>query len=138
MVKNKYYILILFVLITSCKTQNLINNKENEYVLAYKKSVFYECVNSATSGNLYKFSKENNDLGTATEVAIIYHSDLEHAKKIGVDLASNIRTIKYSDYDGKKPIFSDCMELAFSKYVDSIAKSKYKILKNSKLEYKSK
>lgn len=135
MVNNKFIILVLTVLITSCKTQDTISISEREYLMSYKKTVFYECVNNATNGNLYKFSRENNDLGIATEVAVIYHSDVEHAKKLGIKLSSNIRTINYSDYNGKKPIFSDCIEFAFSRHVDSIAKNKYRNLKNSKLEY---
>lgn len=137
MLKIKLIIVIFIILFASCKTQNAISSSEREYIMAYKKAVFYECVNNATKGNLYKFSKENNDLGTATEVAIIFHSDVEHAKQIGIELSSKIRAINYSDYEGKKPIFSDCIEFAFSKYVDSIAKVKYKNLKNSKIEYKS-
>lgn len=135
--KFKYYLLPLIGLIISCKTQKESTNNENDYIMAYKKAVFYECVNSATNGNLYEFSKKNNDLGTAIEVAVLYHSDTEHAKNIGTELSSKIRTIDYSAYDGRKPIFSDCIEFAFSAYVDSIAKHKYKILKESTLEYKS-
>jgi hypothetical protein len=135
--KKFRYLIFATLIVTACKTSSSLDSSEAEYVMAYKKSVFYECVNNATSGNLYKFSENNNDLGTATEVAIIYHSDLEHAKKIGMELSSKIRTINYSDYNGKKPIFSDCIEFAFGNYVDSIAKKKYKNLKTNKLEYKT-
>lgn len=136
MIKFRYLVLAILI-VTSCKTSSTLDKSEAEYVMAYKKTVFYECVNSATNGNLYKFSQDNNDLGTATEVAVIYHSDVEHAKKIGVELSSKIRTINYSDYDGKTPIFSDCIQFAFGHYVDSIAKKKYKNLKTAKLEYKT-
>lgn len=94
-------------------------------------------MNSATDGNLYKFSEKNKDLGVATEVAVIYHSDVEHAKNVGIKLSSKIRKIDYSDYNGKKPIFSDCIEFAFSEYVDSIAKIKFKNFRKKHLEYKS-
>lgn len=134
--KKFNFIVVIFVAsILSCKKDNVVDCSEGEYLMAYKKSVFYECVNSATNGNLYKFSDENNDLGTATEVAVIYHSDLEHAKEVGIRMSSKIRKIDYSDYNGKRPIFSDCIEFAFSEHVDSIAKHKYRILQSSKIEY---
>ncbi len=135
MLKVNYIILIFILLFTSCKTKKHIGSTKDEYIMAYKKAVLYGCLNSATNDNFSKFIRENNDLGTAIETAVLYHSDVEHAKKVGAELSSKIRTINYSDYNGKKPIFSDCIEFAFSRYVDSIAKNKYRKLKNSKLEY---
>lgn len=126
--------LIIFILF-SCKAKEHVGSSEEEYVMAYKKAVLYGCLDKATDGNFAEFSRTNNDLGTAVETAVLYHSDVLNAKELGGELSKRIREINYSDYQGRKPIFSDCIEFAFNEYVDSIAKAKFKILKNSKLEY---
>lgn len=114
----------------SCKTgQNIIDKKEENYVLAYKKAVLFGCINKATNGKFQDFSKNNNDLGIALEVAILYHYEAIEAKKIGEKLSNKIRTIDYDDYEGRKPIYSDCVSYAFNKEIDSIAREKYKKLK---------
>lgn len=138
MLKSKISVIIIpmIILFNSCKSQKHIGSTEKEYIMAYEKAVFYGCFNEATNGNFAEFTLANNDLGTAIETAILYHSDVLNAIELGAKLSNNIREINYADYQGKKPIFSDCMEFAFSKYVDSIAKKKYKTLKKSKLEYK--
>lgn len=133
--KYKYLILTFIILFYSCKVNKDIGSTKDVYILAYKKAVLYECINSATNGNLYKFSRENNDLGTAPQVAIIYHSDVKSAKILGASLSTKIKKINYSDYQNKKPIFSDCVGFAFSKYVDSIARNRYKKLLKTELEY---
>ena len=117
MLKYKYSTLILIILIFSCKPKGHIGSTKDEYIMSFKKAVLYECINSASNGSLYEFSRKNNDLGTAPEVAIIYHSDVLKAKELGIKLSKNIRKINYSDYGGKKPIFSDCVSFAFSQQV---------------------
>lgn len=137
MLKLSRLFIIGTVLFVSCKTQKHITNAKDKYIMAYKKAVLYGCLNEATNGEFQKFSINNNDLGLAVEVSIIYHSDVLFAVNNGKELSKNIRTIDYSDYQGKKPIFSNCVDFAFSKSVDSIARLKYKNLKKSKLEYKN-
>lgn len=138
MKKIIYKIIIFFIfpiLVSSCKTKKEFGSTEKEFVMAYKKAVLYGCINTATNNNLIKFSRENNDLGIAIETAILYHSEVINAQSIGGKLSEKIRTIDYSDYEGRKPIFSDCIDFAFSKKTDSIAKSKYSQLKKGKLVY---
>lgn len=137
MTKINYFILIFIVSLTSCKTKAHIGSTKAEYVRAYKKAVLYGCLNEASNKNFEKLTRENNGLGLAVETSVLYHHEVLKAKELGSQLSEKIRKINYSDYNGKKPIFSDCVDFAFSKYVDSIAKSKYKILKNSEIEYKS-
>lgn len=108
---------------------------KGEFIQAFKVSVLYGCINEATNGEFQKFSINNNDLGLALEVSVLFHSETEYAIKIGEELSKKIRTINYSDYQGKKPIFSDCVNFAFSKEIDSLALAKYKEWKNAKIEY---
>jgi hypothetical protein len=120
---------ILFFVFLSCKTSQKVivsNSDEESYVQDYKTSVFFGCVDKVTSGNFNKFSKENNDLGLATTVAILNHANNEIAINYGRNISKKIRTIEYADYEGKKPIFADCLAFAFSKETDSIARLKFK------------
>lgn len=134
---EKIIIITIAILFNSCKSQKHIGSSKNEYIISYKKAVLYGCLNKATNGNFAEFSRANNDLGIAIETAVLYHSDVLKAKELGAQLSKNIREIKYSDYGSKKPIFSDCINFAFSKSVDSIARLKYKNLKKNNLEYKT-
>lgn len=124
---KKIVIILLYVFI-SCKTSQKVivsNSEEESFVQAYKTNVFYGCVDEATGGNFNKFSKENNDLGLATTVAILNHDNNKIATDYGRNISKKIRTIDYADYDGKKPIFADCLAFAFSKETDSIARLKF-------------
>jgi hypothetical protein len=124
---KKILSILFFVLISCNSSQKIIvsNLEEETFVQAYKTAVFYGCVNEATNDNFNKFSKENNDLGLATTVAILNHSTNEDAVNYGKEISKKVRTINYADYEGKKPIFADCMAFAFSKEVDSIARIQF-------------
>src|SRR5690554_3659896 len=122
-----FFILFCFYSCTTSKKH--IKDEEYYYVQAYKTSVLYGCLNEATNGSFQKFSTENNDLGLAVPVTVLFHSGTEQATQIGRELSKKIRTIDYSDYEGRKPIFSDCVNLAFSKEIDSIARKKFKEFK---------
>lgn len=129
-------ITMLCVLTISCSSKkNVMYESKGEFIQAFKVSVLYGCINEATNGEFQKFSINNNDLGLALEVSVLFHSETEYAIKIGEELSKKIRTINYSDYQGKKPIFSDCVNFAFSKEIDSLALAKYKEWKNAKIEY---
>lgn len=137
-VKLERNVIVLIWLITiSCSSKKEVMYQSKEaFVQAFKVSVLYGCLNEATNGEFQKFSLHNNDLGIAQEVSILYHSENEYAIKIGQELSKKIEEINYSDYQGKKPIFSDCVNFAFNKKTDSLAKRKYKQWKTVKLEYK--
>lgn len=129
---------IFFVLFCfcSCKTsKKKVKDEEYSYVQAYKTSVLYGCLNEATNGNFQKFSIENNDLGLAQESEIIGKIEVTEITNIGGKLSKKIRVIDYSDYEGRKPIFSDCVGFAFSKEIDSVARKKFKEFKKAKLRY---
>lgn len=130
-------IIILFVLTYGCTSKHkIVYESEEAFIQAYKISVFYGCMNKATNENFQKLILENNDLGTAPQVAVIFHAEVEQAIKVGEEFSEGIKEINYSDYKGKKPIFSDCSYYAFfSKEVDSIAKANYRKNKKIKLDY---
>src|SRR5690554_5837268 len=96
-VKLKFSV-VFFVLfcLYSCKTHKKdIKLEEEYYVEAYKTSVLYGCLNEATNGGFQKFSIENNDLGLAVPVAVLFHAETEQAKQRGQELSKKIRAIDY-------------------------------------------
>lgn len=116
-VKLERNVIVLIWLITiSCSSiKEVMYQSKEAFVQAFKVSVLYGCLNEATNGEFQKFSLHNNDLGIAQEVSILYHSENEYAIEIGQELSKKIEEINYSDYQGKKPIFSDCVNFAFNK-----------------------
>ncbi|MEX2349919.1 MAG: hypothetical protein WD554_03485 [Flavobacteriaceae bacterium] len=128
-------IILLLTSLFSCTTNKHIGSTEEQYVLAFKKAVLYGCINGATDGEFQKFLIENNDMGTAIETAVLYHAVVLEAQEVGVNLAKNIEASTYSDYQGRKPIFSNCISFAFSKKVDSLALARYKELKKGEMRY---
>lgn len=125
--RNIFITSVFLFLLMSCSTHNKSNlySDEENFVLSFKKSVLYGCVDEATNNNLSLFSKENNDLGLAVEVAILQHTEVSIAVEKGKELSKKIRTINYADYEDRKPIFSNCVSFAFSKEIDSIARDLY-------------
>ena len=134
---NYCLVFIIVVLSVSCKSNVHIGSTKKGFILAYKTAVFYGCVNAATNRNLDEFCVNNNDLSLAGETAILYHSVVLDAVNAGAELAKKIKAPIYSDYQGKRPIFSDCMDFAFrEKYIDSMARVEYnKALKPGEMEY---
>jgi|TARA_R110000868_G_scaffold367410_2_gene630381 hypothetical protein len=128
-------VITIFTFLCSCNTNKRLGFSKEEYITAYKKAVIYGCLDKASNGNFVKFSEENNDLGTTLETVILYNTQSVEAQNLGANLSKNIKIIDYADYEGRAPIFSDCLDLAFSKSVKSIAKEKYRQRKKSKLEY---
>ena len=118
----------------SCKKEQ-ISQEEKDFLESYKSVVLYSCINKSTDKNFYLFLEKYNDLGLAPEVAVIFHSEANDAIKVGEDYSNKIEPIDYTEYEGRKPIYSNCFRFANSPYVDSIAKVRYKLFKNSKLEY---
>jgi len=126
-----------FVLVCSCKTkkESLYPTKD-DFIQAYKIAVFYGCYNEATGNQFSKFIGENEDLGLASIVAVIYHAETELARNLGSNFGKTIQPSEYADYQGKSPYFSSCAYYAFySREVDSIANALYKTGKNAKMEY---
>lgn len=133
-----YCFIILLIFVNSCAVKKKIGSSKKEYILSYKKAVLYGCINSATNQNFIDFSKRNNDLGLSIETAVLFHSEVLKAQSIGAELSERIRTINYSDYNGRKPIFSDCVSFSFNKSIDSLAKAKFKELRKAELVYENK
>lgn len=132
--KNLFY-LVMIISIVSCTStpKNIIpDSEEEDFVLAYKKCVIFGCINEATNNKFHLFLNENNDLGLAIEVAILQHEEVSLAIENGKELSKTIEAIYYDDYDDKKPIFSNCVSMALSKDIDSIARKLYRVKKNTK------
>lgn len=136
MSSNRASFILMLSLLGSCVNNTEDSAELSDYINSYKKVVFYECVNAGTNRKLYEFSLNNGDLGYATEVSVIQHKEIENAKQIGIKLSSKIREIDFTDYEGRKPIFSDCLDFAFSNYVDSIARSKFNLYRDSNFNFK--
>lgn len=128
-VKLNYLSLALLATFLSCKTQKVTSNdfsEEEYYILAYKKEVLYSCINEKTNREFYLFLNKYNDLGLYTEVAILYHDTADTATALGRKYSENIKPVNYPDAENKVPIFRDCVNYAFSKEIDSIARVTYK------------
>ena len=130
---KKLIYIVFGMFLFSCKSSQKmevsnmqVSTSEEEFVLAYKSCVMYGCINEATNNKFYLFSKENNDLGLAVEVEIMQHYEVSVAKNKGKELSKEIKAIDYADFEGRKPIFTDCLRFAFSKEVDSLAREMYK------------
>jgi hypothetical protein len=126
---KKLIIVASALVLFSCKSPQKVlvsNSEEEDFVLAYKKCVLYGCINDATNNKFNLFSKENNDLGLAVEVAIMQHAEVSIAIEKGKQLSKNIKSIDYADYEGRKPIYTSCVSFAFSKEIDSIARVIFK------------
>jgi succinylglutamate desuccinylase len=105
---------------------SLSEDKELEnHIMAYKKAVVYECINSGTNSHFQRFSSNNNDLALAIEVGIIDRYNVEKARQVGAKFSDDIRSSNYMDHEGRKPIFSNCISYGFSKEVDSLARLNY-------------
>lgn len=135
--------LVIFIvmgfLIPSCATKRFseVGSTEKEFVIAFKKSVLMGCLNEVTDNEFGKFLvTKHNDIGLYTEVAILYHSEVQLAKEMGGNYAKTLKPVDYPDVTGKKQGYSNCIDYAFySKEIDSIAKSNYKKMKKGKMNY---
>lgn len=135
---KKYIILCTAISLLSCKSTkgSLVSVSEDDYILAYKKCVLYGCLNESTDGEFYKTMNKSNDLGLATESEILGKIESTEITQIGRELSKNVRTIDYADFDGRKSIYSNCVDFTFSKEIHKQAKEMYKKAKYAKLEYK--
>jgi hypothetical protein len=135
--KKILFIIVSLTIFYSCKSSksSLVNVSKDDYVLAYKTSVLYGCLSESTNEDFQKIMKENDDLGLAIESEILGKIEVTRLAQIGSNLSKNIQKIDYADYEGKKPIFSNCVQFAFSKEIDSIAKEEYKKAINTKSKY---
>ena len=126
------YFVLLFICITACKSTNSKVPSEKEYYIeAYKKAVLYGCLDERTSKDFTKMLVKHNDLGLYTEVQILFHSECEKAETLGANFARQLQPAHLPDAENMIPGYRDCVSYAFSKEVDSIARSAYAIrLKN--------
>ncbi|MGM0635335.1 MAG: hypothetical protein ACQESK_04675 [Bacteroidota bacterium] len=134
--------LMLILLLVSCKTEREITDvgsTDKEYVRAFKKSVLMGCLNGITNQEFGESLRNKyNDIGLYTEVAILYHSEVKLASKKGNNYAETLKPVSYPDVEGQYQGYSGCVDYAFyNQEIDSIAKAKYRNLKNGKMEYSS-
>lgn len=140
--KNIIYIKkVLFLLIVvsawSCKTTKkvVVDSAEERYVMAYKSSVLYGCLNEATRGGFQVVMTEKNDVGLAVESEMLGPIKISELCQFGGDFSRKITPIDYADYENMSPIYTNCVSFSFSREVDSIARQQYKMAKNSTMEY---
>lgn len=133
--------LMLILFLVSCKTEKVttdVGSTEKEYVRAFKKSVLMGCLDGITNQEFGKsLHNKYNDTGLYTEVAILYHSEVKLAIKKGNNYAKTLKKpVSYPGVEGRYKGYSGCIDYAFySEEIDSIAKAKYRGLKNGKMEY---
>ncbi|MHA6278654.1 hypothetical protein ACXYMT_00595 [Salinimicrobium sp. CAU 1759] len=133
--------LAFLILFSACGSPNAANKgtSKEQYVLAYKKAVLYGCIEKATNGNFSEFTRKNNDLGLAVAVAVLHHSETQKARETGAQLSKKIKSSTYMDHEGRKPIFDQCVNFAFSNEMDSLALLEYRKFQKTegKLFYKT-
>lgn len=124
------YFFVLVLLLLSCQS---VKNKseEQDYVLAYKTSVLYGCMNGSNN-SFNNYLKSTNDLGLFTEAEVLKHAEAETAIKLGEKFSLTIKPLNYDDAGNKVPIYSSCVSYAFSAEIDSMAKAQYKISRKIK------
>ena len=124
---ERLQILVFLILFSGCGTPDSANKNasKEQYVLAYKKAVLYGCIDEATNGNFSEFTRKNNDLGLAVAVAVLHHSETQSARETGAHLSKKIKSSTYMDHEGRKPIFDQCVNFAFSNEIDSLAILEY-------------
>ncbi len=127
----KKIIIITYIILFSCKSSQKIevSNTKEEFILAYKTSLLYYCINESTIGNFNTFCTENNDLKLSA--IDTYNINLDEVKNKGKELSKSIKTIDYADYEGRKPIFTSCVSFAFSKEIDSLSREIYIIIEKN-------
>jgi len=129
-IKLKYLGLVIVSIFINCKsrmdTKNHFSEDEEYYILAFKKEVIYSCINEKTNREFYSLLNKYDDLGLYTEVEILYHETTLKAAFVGKEYSKKIKPVNYPDAENKLPIFRDCINYAFSKEVDSIARDAYK------------
>lgn len=140
-VKLGYLILLFFLIscaiIPNKNDSNEIGITETEYIKAFKKSILMGCLNEITDNEFGKsLYFKHNDVGLYTEVAVIYHSDVNYARELGGEFAKTLKPVNYPGVEGRIQGYSNCIDYAFyNETIDSIAKVKYNNLKNAKIEY---
>jgi len=128
---TKLIVLLLIInIFVSCINSRKRNDdfyiNKNDFSKAYKTAIVCGCLTEATNRNFAQFLKDNNDLGLFTQGQMTSDLTIKEAFELGTIKARNIKSIDYEDVKHLKPIFSECMELAFSKSIDSLVKIRYK------------
>lgn len=127
------YVIIIVLLLLSCKSSKP-TAEEQDYVLAYKTSVLYGCMNS-NNNKFSQYLQNTNDLGLFTEIEVLKHTETETAIKLGEKFLPTIKPLNYGDAGNKVPVYSQCVSYAFGAEVDSIARAQYLISKKENLTY---
>lgn len=129
MVKIFFTNLIVLLTLNSCVIQHRVSQAEKDFVLFFKGAVLYGALNGYSNGGFQDMNTLHQDLGLAPNVAVIYHSNVEEAKKLGENFVSSIQPSGYADYEGRSPYYSESIKYAFGDKVDSIAKAKFREMK---------
>ena len=138
---TKLNILIIFLLVfLSCaikKNDTHIGSTEEQYVRAFKKSVLMGCLNEITNNEFGQILiRKHNDIGLYTETAILFHGGVKFATNKGSNFAKELDAVNYPDVEDRMQGYSSCVDYAFyNEEIDSIARAKYKELKNGEMKY---
>lgn len=120
----KKSILIITVLIISCRPTRIDNNDKEDWIFAFKSTVFKNCLCESYGKEFDILLKKDQSLGANFEV--LNNVDMKIADSIGKNFAITITSFpENSDFYGKKVTINSCLYFYNSKYLNSIAKAVY-------------
>ncbi|SOD11477.1 hypothetical protein [Pedobacter xixiisoli] len=124
--KHYLYLLLLLSSLTACNIQQQQIRKD--WIILYKEYATYKSVCEITDNNLEKILWTKKDISFSIHREIL-GSYADEADSIGRKYARNIKPLDVEtehDLYGMKPLFSECLKLYTSNYLDSLANSAYK------------
>lgn len=126
----KKIILFISFLFISCKSIKINNKEKEDWIYAYKSTVFISCLNQSFGKEFELILKKEQSIMSNFE--ILESLNTKTADSLGINFASKILiSPKNSDFYEKKVIINNCLYYYNSKELDSIATSEYKkMLKN--------
>ena len=121
----KKSILLLSILIVSCKPLKMNDKEKEAWISAYKSTAFIGCLSQSFGKDFDQFLNKDQSVGANFE--ILYNSNMKKADSVGNNFAKSITIFpENSDFFGKKIIINNCLFFYKSKELDSIANFEYK------------
>ncbi|MGV3459115.1 MAG: hypothetical protein ACO1N9_01545 [Flavobacterium sp.] len=137
---KKQAALLILVFLTGCASKQDIAKRNYEKNLRDATIHFFKIQSFCSC---YKFSFKQNDITMLMaqedlmgSFDMLQNPDiLKTIDSLGRTEAEKIKPSDYADFEGKKRITMSCLEFYNSKRLDSIAKTKFTLLKSDELEY---